>query len=580
MHDKTPSDAARQESAAQSLRRQAEHLVQEREELLPAPSPEEARQSLHELRVYQVELEMQNEELRRTQVELDTAQERYFDFYDLAPVGYCTLSKAGLIVEANLTAASLLGVVRSALLMQSLSRFIHKEDQDKYYLLRKQLLVVGDVQVCELRVQKHNGMLFWGHLVTTCSRDSEGLPLQRVVLSDISERVLLQHQSAHTQKMQAIGQFTGGIAHDFNNILASIAGYTELALERATATKDDKLADYLYAVKRSSARAIDLISKLLVFSRGGKSKSSVQNVAVAPLLAEIIKLLRPLLPSTLELVLRVEPGAPNLSIDPSHLYQMIMNLCINARDALAESGRIEVGLTNRVTVNSVCSSCHQTISGEFVEIWARDQGCGITPETLVNIFEPFYSTKALGKGTGLGLSTVHGLMHGYDGHIVVASTLGVGTTVRLLLPAAMVSVAPALPVAPLPAAPAVAGSGEMILVVDDELPITFLLSEVFQGHGYQVKTFNSSQAALEEFRAQPARYAALVTDYAMPGMNGIQLTHEILALRADLPVILCSGYAEQINVAAVESMGVRRFFAKPVKNQVLLDALAELLRAK
>lgn len=427
------------DTAAELLRQQAEQRASASGNPVPenaaAPSAEEMRQSLHELRVHQIELEMQNEELRRAQVELDTTRARYVDLYDHAPVGYCTLSETGLIVEANLTAAALMGMNRGALVMQPISRFILKDDQDSYYRVRKQSLATGELQTCELRMLRDDGTSFWSHLAVTVAQDSIGGQVMRVVLSDVSERVLLQQQSVHAQKMQAIGQFTSGIAHDFNNILASILGYTELALERVTPEQDGKLANYLNEVKQANARALELIANLLAFSRGGKGKNSAQTVAAGPLIAEIAKLLRPLLPSSMDIVLMIEPELPNLTIDPAHLHQMVMNLSINARDALGESGVIEIGLAKRAALNAVCASCHQAVQGEFVELWTRDAGCGIAPEALVHIFEPFYSTKALGKGTGLGLSIVHGLVHGYGGHIIVASAPGVGTTVRVLLPA-------------------------------------------------------------------------------------------------------------------------------------------------
>lgn len=583
MDDKSMGSDTRPKRTAQVLRWQAEQIAQVNEAQLltglAALSPDEIRLSLHELCVHKIELEMQNEELRRAQLDLDATRARYFDLYELAPIGYCTLSEVGLIVEANLTLANLLGVARDALVMQPITRFIYQEDQDTYYQLRKQLSVPGDLLTCELRMRKNDGTHIWCHLAGTAVINFDGKPVLRVVLSDISELVRLKKQSLQAQKMQAVGQFTGKIAHDFNNILASILGYTDLALERIPPDHEAKLADYLNAVKQGGERGVDLIAKLLQFSRGGKSKNLMQSVAIAPLISEAVNLLRPLLPSTIKVVQKIEPALPNLMIDPAHVHQMIMNLCINSRDVLGQSGRIEIGLRKTATLKAVCTSCHQMIQGEFVELWVNDNGCGIEPANLEHIFEPFFSTKDAGKGTGLGLSTVHGLVHGYDGHIVVTSTAATGTMIRLLLPLAVASSTPT-PIVSTPVTPAAADNGKMIMVVDDELPILLLMNEVLKNDGYQVTTFIDSQAALEDFRADPTRYAALVTDYSMPGLNGIELTQAILALRPNLPVILCSGYANWIDVAAGEAIGVRRFYAKPIKNKTLLDALAQLLTVK
>lgn len=269
MNGNTPSSAR----TLQGLRQEAEKLALKRQYRLLSglepPSPEKTRQTLHELLVHQIELEMLNEELRRIQLELETTRARYFNYYDLAPVGYCTLDETELIVEANLTAAAWLGMARDTLVGKRLRHFIFKEDEDRYYLMRKQLLRLGDARTCELRVLKNDGTHFWSQLTVTVAKDSESRRVLRVVLSDINERVLLQKQSEPTQKMQALGQVTV-VAHDFNNILASILGYTEMALERVTPDMDGELVSSLKEVKQASQCGRDLIAKLLASIPGGQ----------------------------------------------------------------------------------------------------------------------------------------------------------------------------------------------------------------------------------------------------------------------------------------------------------------------
>ena len=423
----------------QIFREEAERRVMETQSRilsgLEAPSPDKMRQMLHELRVHQIELEMQNEELRNTQLELDATRARYFDLYDLAPIGYCTLSEQGQIIEANLNAAALLGGTRHELLQQPITRFIFEDDQDLYYLLCKKLLATGKIQTCELRLVKNDGTRFWSHLTVTIVQSSTDAPLLRLMLSDVNERVLLEKQSVQSHKIHGIGQAAGGIAHDFNNSLGIIHGFTELALERVEQYKDAKLLSYLHEVKEASEKALGLVTQLQAFSLGGKVKKSVQSVELAPLINEVVKAVRPLLPRKMEIALMIAPALPNVIIDPAHLHQMAMNLCMNARDVLGSNGRIEIGLAKRVTTNAECASCHQPIQGEFVELWVRDNGCGIPPGTLEHLFEPFYSNESVSKGAGMGLSMVHGLVHSYGGHILVAS-VPLGTTVRLLLPIA------------------------------------------------------------------------------------------------------------------------------------------------
>lgn len=409
-------------------------------------------------------------------------------------------------------------------------------------------------------------------------RDAAGEVTRSVgMVHDITERVMLQKQSVQAQKMQAIGQLTGGIAHDFNNILASILGYTDLALDRFVPDKESKLASYLIEVKRASERARDLIAKMLAFSRGGKGES--QCVAVAPMIAEVEQLLHSVLPSSVTLTTQIEPDVPMVMVDPVHLHQILMNLCINARDAVGTHGRIEIGVTHSRPTHMVCASCLEAVQGEWVEIWVRDNGAGIDPDTLPHVFEPFFSTKVVGKGTGMGLATVHGLVHGYGGHVMVESVVNGGTTVRLFLPAGSNSTQ-GLETARVTEAPAQSAGGHTILVVDDERPLAHMLGEMLEHHGFAAHVFSDALAALEAFRAHPGDYAALVTDYTMPGLTGIELSQAVMALRPDLPIVLCSGYADKIDATKLEALGVRRFFLKPVKNQVLLQALDELLAAK
>jgi PAS domain S-box-containing protein len=433
----------------------------------------------------------------------------------------------------------------------------------------------------ELTFMRKNGERFPVIVSPSAVKNKDGATISFIAtVKDITALQLLQKQALHAQKMQAIGQLTGGIAHDFNNMLASIAGYTDLALECLAPEQDSTLASYLNEVKTASQRARNLIVNMLAFSRGGGGKGEVQNVAVASLITEVLKLLRAVMPSSIEIVSTTTPGTHRLRIDPVHLHQMIMNLCINARDAIGAHGVIEIGLTHSGAVNAVCTSCLRTIDGEFEEIFVRDNGSGITPEILAHVFEPFYSTKEVGKGTGMGLSTVHGLVHGYGGHIVVTSTPGSGTTLRLLLPAAVAD-------APLSAAaqmrgevPVAKSAGALIMVVDDELPLAQLTGMFLERRGYKTEICSDSQAALKLFGIHPARYAALITDFTMPDLNGFELARAVLALRADLPVILVSGNADQMDSATIEFTGVRRFFAKPIDYATLLQAVEELLQVK
>jgi two-component system cell cycle sensor histidine kinase/response regulator CckA len=245
-----------------------------------------------------------------------------------------------------------------------------------------------------------------------------------------AERAALEAQLRQAQKMEAIGQLAGGIAHDFNNILTGILGYLSLAAENRAARSDAKLARHLGQANLAAQRARELIAQLLTFSRGRKGRP--QPLALAALVEDALRLLASSLPSTLELETAFAPGLPRVMFDPVQLEQVVLNLCINARDAMAGSGRLRVGA--RVTEEpTLCASCRRRVEGRSVELWVADEGAGIAPEVRDRIFEPFFSTKEVGRGSGMGLATVHGIVHEHGGHIVVESTPGRGATFRIRL---------------------------------------------------------------------------------------------------------------------------------------------------
>ncbi len=292
----------------------------------------------------------------------------------------------------------------------------------------------------EYRVQGHDGLVRWIHDRGTKIYDDAG---ELVRLSGIAENITARKQAAEdreqlqiqvqqSQKMEAIGRLTGGIAHDFNNILASILGYTGLALRRFVTDKEGKLAEYLQEVYRAGERAQDLVTQMLAFGRDTDGESKPRKLG--SLVDETIKMLQSSLPSGIELSAPLEDDTPAVMIDSVHLYQLMINLCINACDAMAGRGRIHIYLRHLQGVNTLCSSCHRQVQGEFVELTVKDTGIGMGPDVMGRMFDPFFSGKTPVKGTGMGLSVVHGIVHDRNGHIVVESTQNVGSAFRLLFP--------------------------------------------------------------------------------------------------------------------------------------------------
>ena len=383
----------------------------------------------------------------------------------------------------------------------------------------------------------------------------------------------LQAQLRQVQKMEAIGQLTGGIAHDFNNILAAIMGYVGLALERPAALADDKLADYLGQAEQGCRRARDLIQQMLAFSRGRHAER--RPLPLAALIDESLRLLRATFPSSITLEVELADEAAVADVDPVQLQQVLLNLGINARDAIGIAGRIGFGARREAVASHRCASCDQPFSGVFSRLWVADSGPGIPPQLRARIFEPFFSTKAPGRGTGMGLATVHRIVHEHGGHLLVA-TEG-GTRFDVLLPA---DAAVAAAIQPVPSAkPAVrpALPRGRVLLVDDEESVLGFMRELLLSWGLEVAAVRRASAARDLLAAEGTRFDLLVTDQTMPELSGADLAHAAQALRPGLPVLLYSGHADLIDVEALKHSGIRRVLRKPLEPAELRSAIEDCL---
>jgi signal transduction histidine kinase/CheY-like chemotaxis protein/HAMP domain-containing protein len=394
-------------------------------------------------------------------------------------------------------------------------------------------------------------------------------------MKEMDGREKLEQQLRQTQKMEALGQLTGGVAHDFNNLLASIRGFTELAMELKITDERGKMSAYLEHIHKSSNQAAELVAQMLTFSR--KEAADQDNVVID--LNEVLDsfqvMIRSLIPSTVSIDVSCEEGVPNVFGNETLLEQVLINLCVNAKDSLSvEQGKLIINTKKYVANECSCSSCHHRFSGDFVEISVTDNGSGISEDVLASLFEPFFTTKEVGKGTGMGLAMVHGIIHKHDGHIIVDSVEGKGSSFRILLPVTRRNKNSGSDDKPTPVTEINHNSHKYhILVVDDEPSITALIRELLEDVGYRVTTKNSSVEALAFFKDNADDVDMVITDYTMPEMHGTQLALAMMNVKRSIPVVLCTGYSERVDEEKAAELNFKAFIKKPIDMKRLLEIL-------
>ncbi|MFZ2959452.1 MAG: ATP-binding protein [Candidatus Ozemobacteraceae bacterium] len=544
-------------------------------------SIEDARRLLHELRVHQIELEMQNEQLRRTHVELEISRARYFDLYDMAPVGYVTISEAGFILQANLAAADLLGKQRQDLTNHLFTGFVLPDDQDIYYLHCKQLFATREAHSCELRLLKPEGKGagdFWVRIDARVVENSEHKePVCWSVMCDISvrkrqdaERAELESRLRLTGKLEAIGHLAGGVAHEFNNMLTIINGYSDLVIGYLPLS--DPHRDKICQILAAGQRAAGISSQLLTFAR--KQSRERRVVDFNQLVAETLKMLRPLIGENI--TLHWLPGAQPcpVNMDPSQVNQILINLLVNARDAIAGIGSITL-TTELQQLDATFHSAHPEFKpGTYVMLMVKDDGCGMDAETCERVFEPFFTTKGVGKGTGLGLATVYGIIKQNDGEILVTSEKGTGTSFMVFLPQASLEQMKNVKMGT--ELPPTVGT-ETVLVVEDDPSVMKLATDLLGRLGYSVIHTSSPLEAIRLVKEFPDPIHLLLTDVLMPEMNGRELQKQIVGLRPSIRCIFMSGYSISI---LGELEGKEQFLQKPFTLSSLSAKLRKALQDK
>ena len=561
-------------SESSGLRRRAERQIKTESvdsEENSGMSTKDMAKMIHELRVHQVELKMQNEELRRIQEELEEARDRYTNLYDFAPVGYLTLDAKGIVEEANLTFATMLGMKRSEVVGKPFSRFIQREDQDVYYLHRQRIVESGDFKSFRLRLVKNDGSDFFSNLecMTVKEIDSDSKQM-RIAVSDITEQNELEWRLRQAQKMEAIAKLAGGIAHQFNNALFVITATTDLL--ELQVPKEGITSEYIASIKKSTARMTKLTRQLLAYARGGKYE--VKDFS----LSKFVRNTLPMLQHTLDPSIQVETDLPDDILktrgDLPQLLMLFSVILSNAAEAIDREGRIKIVCRNELIKEEDAKAFPGLLPGAYVSLTIEDNGRGMNEETKKRVFEPFFTTKFLGRG--LGLAAAYGIVKNHDGWISIESQLDRGTSARIYLPAVREiegKKAPRLHKEPLK------GTGT-ILLIEDGVAVIEALRKLLERLGYHVIEAQTGKEAIRLARAFDGNIDLAILDVFLPDMNGNKIYHLLKGFRPDMKVLLFSGYSLDGPAQEILDAGAHGFLQKPVTIEELSEKLTELLKPR
>jgi PAS domain S-box-containing protein len=556
------------------LRRKAEALMMEKGFESHTVLDHDPLELIHELKTFQVELELQNEELQRSQQELLEFKTRYKELYDFTPVGYVCLDVKGVIRNANLTLADMLLLERRSLIDQPLTGYIFFEDQDIYYRHLKDLSESKTRQICELRMKKSDGTL------VDVKLESSLFPYQswrqeqyRTVIIDITEPKQMEKEQealrvrlSQNHKMASIRTIAGGIAHDFNNILFIIIGSVDLALEETKALHP--AYPKLESIRTAAERAARIVKLLLSFSQASDEKQTPMDLI--GVIKDALVLLRASIPSTIDIQTKFPDEAVMILSDNAQIGQILMNLCTNAAQAMEETGGLlEIGVGTRVLQKGADCDCP---AGNYAEITVTDNGPGIDPGILNRIFDPYFTTRVPGKGSGLGLTVVDTIVKNHKGTITVLNQPEGGARFTMLFP--MVDRKPETKIKSMDES---FHGTERILFVDDEENITQMAREALTSFNYRVEIQSDPEDALAMFTLNPGYFDVVVTDMTMPKMTGAKLAEKLITIRPDIPIILCTGYSSLIDEEKARQMGIAAYMMKPVSMAKIAKTIRKLM---
>ncbi|MCJ7810362.1 MAG: PAS domain S-box protein, partial [Desulfobulbaceae bacterium] len=486
-------------------------------------------------------------EIKRAEGALRQSEKKYRRLVENAVVGVYQVTKEGIFRFVNEKMAEMFGYDKPESLMDEVVNIVdlYVRPEERPALLRE-LDENGFIHGREVEFRKKDGGSVWLALSTRRTRD-EGHIIYEGLMADITERKELEKELQQAQKMEAIGTLSGGIAHDFNNILGIILGNTELAMDDVPEWNPARRN--LKEVRKACLRAKDVIQQILSFSR--QTDSEKKPIKIAPIVRESLTLLRASIPTSIEIRSNVEAAEDTILGNSTQIHQILINLCGNATHAMEEAGGIlEVHLKNISLDVRAASQYHDIKPGPYVKLSVKDTGHGIDTQTMKRIFDPYFTTKDVGKGTGMGLAMVHGIVKRHNGAISVQSKPGSGSSFDIFFPL----VEQVQPEAPKELDKLPRGH-ERILFVDDENSIVEFNKQRLERLGYTVETRTDSVKALALFLSNPDAFDLVITDMTMPSMTGDALARELLKIRPDLPIILCTGYSARMSEEKAMELG-------------------------
>jgi PAS domain S-box-containing protein len=508
-------------------------------------------------------------EYGRLRREASHRERLFYSLFNHSPNAVAVYDLEGKVNYINPEFSNLFGYDREEALGKVLPA-APDSDRSQTELIMTELLAGNHVPEREtVRLTKDNRTVDVAISLTLCY-DEQGRPFEILAnIRDISAAKSLERQLFRAQKMEAIGTLAGGIAHDFNNILFPIIGYTEMSLDEIP--KDTPAVRYLEQVLKAANRAKSLVDQILSFSR--QSEEEIKPLHLTPVIKEVLKLLRASLPASIEIRKDIIPNCRPVLADPTQVHQIMMNLCTNAYHAMRDKGgTLDVTLKEADLSEAETASLNLT-PGPYALITVGDTGHGIEPSVLDRIFDPYFTTKKKGEGTGLGLSVVHGIVKKYKGTVTVQSQVGHGSVFSIYLPRVTHETHREESAAVKP----LEGGTERILLVDDEKMILDMLEQMLSQLGYQITPRTSSVEALAVFQKKPQAFDLVITDMTMPNMTGMELSEAIREIRPNIPIIICTGFSDNINEEKVKRMGISGYVLKPVLKRKLAHNIRQVM---